>query len=223
MLDALDYLRGLGIITFSTADQLIREEREYRFHRDRRQFSLNTGRIFYRALAGTSEESLSSAVTRFWDMYWPDSLFPFTIPLMSLLSAHTRTVLISGSCRELLTPLQERLRADYLFATSGRKQHGRFDGRLAYELGSAGAKERKLQVFRKSLPWDPSYSLAMGDSDGDIPLLKAVDARNAFVVAFGRSRPQFPVDPGWSVMYSEDEVLPAIKRRTLKIFGTLSS
>ena len=175
-----------------------------------RMFSRNysreeLNREYYRYYAGTSPKEVSEAARAWWlqTSQQPGIFIKESCDLLRTLQGDGVTaVFVSGSFKELLTPIGEDLSVtEFLCAPMQTGSDGLFDGSLGQPQTIGFGKAQAVKAFLRDQGVDPSVCWAVGDDLSDVPMLEAVGHK----VAVGYETPltELAARRGWSVLLGQ--------------------
>ena len=122
--------------------------------------------------------------------------------IQSLKDTHT-LVAISGSPVEIVTPFVNKLGIDHVHATTMETENGIYTGQVE-QIGTY-RKDQSLLNLVIALDLSLNGSVAVGDTDSDIPLLEMVD----IPIAFNPSKKLFQhaLDKKWKIIYERKDMI----------------
>lgn len=95
----------------------------------------------------------------------------WSLELIKLLKENNYfTVIVTAGIQQLFQKIQEELDIDTVFATRMEIKNGKFQGKIIDHINN----NRKLEITRKIVK-DADFTLAIGDSEGDIEMLSYVN------------------------------------------------
>lgn len=135
-------------------------------------------RTYGRGLAGRSAAAVLAAGRYFAVQV---ELHPFAEELCQRLAAATRVIIVSGSPREVIAAVADRLGAREVYATTlATDGAGSYTGEVEAEFATSAAKRDLVARLQRASPFPASHSLCLGDSAADLPMACAVD--HAFIM-----------------------------------------
>ena len=144
--------------------------------------------FYYSKFKGVEEKEILDATEKWWKCISKrKDLFQYRVieQFDDLKKNGFVTVLVSGSLNHCLTPIKEKLGADFLISTNLESKNGILTGKICGEPNIGEGKVREILSFDKQQPhdidWNNSY--AFGDHASDIPMLKLVG--NKYIVVNG--------------------------------------
>lgn len=140
----------------------------------------------------------------------------FSGELVEIMSKFGRSVAVSGSPTEALTPLIRHLGITELRATKLEVVDGIFTGNVLINMALDTSKEEVVRELGIR-GFDRKRSFAFGDSSHDAPLLEAVD--NPFIVGDNAELIERGKRLNWPVLSSPQDVIPSVRSRIATIFG----
>ena len=168
------YLREQGVLRAEMAEAI---EVRFAAHEDGdfpySRLTIETPDLYARGLEGVAPATLRAHARAYVE---EDSraLFPYSRALLEgLVDRKIDTVVISGSPIETLDMHQERLPLRELWGITLEERDGRFTGELALNPAEQTAKERIVSTAHEHA----TVVLAIGDSEADLPMLEAAEAR----------------------------------------------
>ncbi len=168
------YLREQDVLEPDIADGI---ERRFAAHEDGdfpyRRLTIETPELYARGLEGVAQAALRAHARTYVEADI-GALFPFARALLeSLVERRIDTVVISGSPIETLAVHQERLPIRRLWGITLEVRDGRCTGALELNPAEQTAKGRIVSAACEQA----SVVLAIGDSEADLPMLEAAQAR----------------------------------------------
>lgn len=148
------------------------------------------------AITGITTIDLEAACRRVIDVY-KDQVYTFTRDLIrDLQSKNYLLFAISASQEQIVGLIAEYYGFDDFGGSHYEVKGGYFTGRKELLLSEAKPKFLKQLVAKHDADWQGSY--AVGDSDGDIPMLSAVENP----IAFNPTKKLFrhAAEQGWNVV-----------------------
>ncbi|MBP0458780.1 HAD family hydrolase [Streptomyces montanisoli] len=168
-----------------------------------------TNRLYYRAYAGMSQESVARSGREWFGTHAARPGFfhgEVVAELTGLRARGAAIVLVSGSFRACLDPIAAHLGASHVLCTEPETAAGRYTGRVP---GAPMIGERKAAAARalmRQAGARPQDCFAYGDHPSDLPLLRSVGSagvvgdapelvENATRFGWTRLRQAVPAEP----------------------------
>ncbi len=186
---------------------------------ERTPFVLQLIEFYYRGITHQPVVKIEQAAHDFWLQMADSAWFTYSIELVNFMNKITRTILVSGSSLVPLRYIQQQFCFDELHATTGIIEHGVFTGayRREDERATSEAKDLFVNALSTQLQIDRETSFAFGDSESDIPLLKAVIPDNGFVLGAKNGFSAYAKEQGWNILNYSDNIMEVVRKRVLQI------
>lgn len=220
-----EYLVGNGVFDPNAWEAMEADFAVYRASQrtndDYRVFAVNLVDHYAQGLKG---HAVSDTVKRARDFFEEArngkiadyKILDFAPELVRTMNRYGRTVAVSGSPIESLTPLIDYLGIPELKATELDVVDGIFTGNIIVNMALDISKSEIVEEL-KVKGYDRKHSFAFGDSPHDYPLLKAVD--NAFIVGYDAGLIKIGRKYNWPVLSNPEDVIPTVRARVTEIFG----
>jgi len=159
---------------------------------------------FFKEFQGWHSSDVRAAAIEWFEQIRHTKGF-FIAPTLDMLRLHqsegVEPVFVSGSSVEILQPLADQLKVQYVLANRLEVEAGSFTGRLIPPQTIAAGKREAILSFLRNHDADPSACFGYGDHLSDLPLLEAVGyptviARDKDLIAVARDR-------GWRVLFTQ--------------------
>ncbi len=219
------FLHGKGFFDLSCLrlmqqDRAIYQKSE-RGEADYHEFAVNLVLHYAQGLAGQQVEQIQSFSPSFLQAALegqiPDyGIHGFARELVELLNPLVKTIAISGSPWESLSPLAAYLGLQELHTTLLGIEQGLYTGQVDRNLATSEAKRQLVGSYLLH-DVDRKTSFAFGDSVQDIPMLEVVD--NAFVLGENEALQDAARRRGWEVLSAEGDAVGRLKSRIASVFG----
>lgn len=174
------YLVDLSPPRFSPDEWEImkKQKEEYRVHGDYGRFAVEWVDTYARGIAGKPVELILELSEQFWESQWDNLVYNYSVELVQTLSEYCNVIAASGSPKEGLLPLMNRLGITTLHSTEVAIENGCFKNHIKV-AGNGAVREAKDAVVLKYIDeitdttiWDKSF--AFGDTNHDGALLRYV-------------------------------------------------
>lgn len=164
-------------------------------------------KTFLTHIIGKTEKDIARAVKR--AMSWHRQTYVYTRELIKQLRPTHAIIAISGSNTEILSHFAPSHGFDIFHGTELIKKNGRFTGEEAH-IGHHN-KDKTLKNIVKEHGLSFKNSIAVGDTDNDIAMLKLAEAP----IAFNPSRKLFEhaKDQGWKVVVERKNMIYELEKR----------
>jgi len=180
---------------------------------NRHDFAVQFIQTYYRGLTGREIIEIDEHARNFWNNLPEDSWFPFTFPLLHLIKDISLPILISGSPLEVLQRVKRKLGFYKIFASKGIVNNGEYTGIVYQEMATQAAKTRKVNELTKIHNFNPRSSFAFGDSSSDLPILKAVDPLNAYLLGAKAALKNEFGDEKWNLLDHDKKIVEHVQNR----------
>lgn len=174
-------------------------------------------KIFYKYIGGSKKKDLDRAVRKV--ITWQkDRVYRYTRDLVrDLKKLGYYLITISGSPAEIVTPFSRSLKFNKSFGRIFEVKKGGFTGKV---LNAKLLDQRKDLIVKqlvkdKNLRVDWRRSIAVGDTETDIPLLKIVGHPIAFNP--NNSLARVAKRSGWTIVVERKDVIYQLKSFNFKI------
>ena len=211
------YLNKIGLFPDQLIQKTNKKIKEYENKEiDRQRFVLNTLSCFYQGIKGYSTKEIDNLAQKFWAENLPNAWYHYVEDLINLLRDYSKTIVVSGSPLEVITPVKDFLKIHEIYGTIGNlSTNDYFDGTfdIAKEMATAQAKERLIKSLTQKYPIDKSHSFAFGDSESDFPLLQSVKNKNAFLITSKPDIKEFGTKQNWQVISHNADLSTIVRDR----------
>lgn len=193
-----DYLAQSGVLPEGSADKINRAKLAWQTRQHAEAFSSYEDtliNVYLSALKGMQVGNVEEATERVFEQY-KDQVYIFTRDLIKeLKDKGFALVAITGSPQGIADMIGTYYGFDYCVGAIHHTKNGRFTGEQTSPL--LVGKGRVLQQLVKDKKLDWTDSVAVGDTESDIPMLELVERPIAFnpnrkLLEFARSR-QWPI------------------------------
>ena len=142
-----------------------------------RDYEAELVRVFDESLTGMNVDDFEQAANDVFEEY-KDQVYTYTRDLIKQLKSKNYLLFaISGSPNIIVSKLAQYYGFDDFYATDYKVDNARFTGEVELSLGK---KPERLQKLITKHDASTIESIAVGDSEGDITMLKSVEHPSAF-------------------------------------------
>jgi len=156
-------------------------------------------REFYRTFYGRNKEEVLRQAYKWWNWELKNQSSLFVDSVVYELQKHQKsnrkTVLVSGSCYEILKPIAEHLNADDLLCTELDINEGVYTGEILGEQFIGEGKRTAINLYCKNHNLKSDQCFAYGDHISDLPMLESVG--NPFVILGDQALETVANSRGW--------------------------
>ena len=139
-----------------------------------------------------------------------NNIFSWVAPVISFLkSTGFETVIISASFNEMVADSLNVLDIDRVYCSSFQLEEGKYNGKIKLLLNDV----EKSKIVKSEISGKDTFSIAFGDSIGDVPMLDSVDL--AFLVRScsvgGIEVENIAKEKGWFLGANHERIIEVIK------------
>ncbi|OPY80863.1 MAG: haloacid dehalogenase-like hydrolase [Syntrophorhabdus sp. PtaU1.Bin153] len=147
-------------------------------------------------LRGRSPDLVLRLTRAFLETGGAGSFFPFAHPLMDLLRSTHDIYFVTGEVQCVGKAVADHFSAHGFISSEMEVKDSMFTGNIARSLAKKEGKRDAIEHLMRVYPYE--WSLAFGDSDGDIELLAKVD--HAFCINPTETLEAVAVSKGWHIV-----------------------
>lgn len=209
----VDMLVDQGVVERGISEALKNDRRRHKNKETTyQQFADDVVTHYCQGLRGKSKHQVEGVGRMFLAFARPVMLCGFSQELVREMNKHARTIAISGAPIEALQPLADHLHIAEIYGLEAEVSNGYYTGRVKTNMAIREEKERQIASLSKA-GFSVETSFAFGDSDSDIPILKAVT--NPFAVNPNQALREIAESNGWEIVNSKN-ILSRVKIRLAK-------
>ncbi len=134
--------------------------------------------------------------------------FPSVLRLLKYLNS-TRKFIITASISENVSDVAKGLCMDGFAASELETKNGVYTGRIKNDLTLPGRKKKALIAISRRSSIDLRHSIAFGDTENDIEILKLVG--NPVAMNPNKALKKISVENGWLILTEKDDIVKGVK------------